>query len=72
MSNTAHVGTVPDDWMTKAETSRLYELAPKPRLFVRSITAILGKEPMARAGNHRHDSVQHPQPRAGILSRRKV
>ena len=51
LSNTAHVGTVPDDWMTKAETSRLYELAPKPRLFVRPITAILGKTPMVRAGS---------------------
>jgi len=40
-----------DDWMIKAETCRLYELAPKPRLFVRPITAILGKLPMVRAGN---------------------
>ena len=40
-----------DGWMTKAETCRLYELAPKPRLFVRPITAILGKAPMVRAGN---------------------
>ena len=37
--------------MTKAETCRLYELAPKPRLFMRPITAILGKAPMVRAGN---------------------
>ena len=40
-----------DDWMKKAESSRLYELAPMPRLFVRPITAILGKVPMLRAGD---------------------
>ena len=32
--------------MTKAETCRLYELATKPRLFVRPITAILGNVPL--------------------------
>ena len=37
--------------MRKAETCRLYELAPTPHLFVRPITAILGKWPMVRAGN---------------------
>jgi hypothetical protein len=41
----------PDDWMRKAETCRLYELAPTPSLFVRPITAILGKVPMVRARN---------------------
>ena len=41
----------PDDWMRKAETCRLYELAPTPRLFVRPITAILGKVPMVCTGN---------------------
>ena len=40
-----------DDWMKKAESRRLYELAPTPRLFVRPITAILGKVPMLRAGD---------------------
>ena len=40
-----------DDWMRKAETCRLYELAPTTRVFVRPITAILGKVPMVRAGN---------------------
>ena len=40
-----------DNWMSKAESCRLYELAPTPRLFVRPITAILGKVPMVRAGN---------------------
>ena len=40
-----------DDWMRKAESCRLYELAPTPRLFVRPITAILGKVPMLRAGD---------------------
>ena len=40
-----------DNWMGKAESCRLYELAPTPRLFVRPITAILGKVPMVRAGN---------------------
>ena len=37
--------------MTKAETCKLYKLVPKPRLFMCPITAILGKEPMVRAGN---------------------
>ena len=41
------------DWMRKAAsetcTSRFYELAPPPSLFVRPITAILGKVPMVRA-----------------------
>ena len=40
-----------DNWMRKAESCRLYELAPTPRLYVRPITAILGKVPMVRAGN---------------------
>ena len=40
-----------DDWMAKAETCRLYELAPKPSLFVRPITAVLDRVPMVRAGN---------------------
>ena len=40
-----------DDWMRKAESCRLYELAPTPRLFMRPITAILGKVPMLRAGD---------------------
>jgi hypothetical protein len=42
-----------DDWMRKAESCRLYELAPTPSLFVRPIrvTAILGKVPMLRAGD---------------------
>ena len=40
-----------DDWMKKAESRRLYELAPTPRLFVRPITGILGKVPMLRAGD---------------------
>ena len=39
--------------MTKAEaeTCRPYELVPKPSLFIRPITSILGKVPMVRAGN---------------------
>jgi hypothetical protein len=43
-----------DDWMRKAESCRLYELVPTPRLFVRPITAILGKPgkvAMLRAGD---------------------
>ena len=60
----------PDDWMRKAETCRLYELAPTPRLFVCPITAILGKVPMVRPD--RHYSVQHARARARVLSRRKL
>jgi hypothetical protein len=37
--------------MKKAETCRLYQLMPTPRLFVRLTTAILGKEPLVSAGN---------------------
>ena len=37
--------------MTRAETCRLYKLAPKPSLFVCPITAILGKVPKVRAGS---------------------
>jgi hypothetical protein len=40
-----------DDWMRKAESCRLYKLSPTPRLFVRPITAILGKVPILRAGD---------------------
>ena len=46
-----HICSVLDDWMTKAETCKLYELAPKPSHFMCPITDILGKEPMVRAGN---------------------
>ena len=44
-SLSCHVCTVPDDWVAKAATCRLYELAPKHRNFVRPITAILGRLP---------------------------
>ena len=37
--------------MRKAESCRLYKLAPTPKVFVCPITAILGKVPMVRAGN---------------------
>jgi hypothetical protein len=40
-----------DNWMRKAESCRLYELAPTPRLFLRPITAILGKVPLLHVGN---------------------
>ena len=46
-----HICTVQDDWMTKAETCRLCELAPKPSLFVCPIKAILDMAPMVSAGN---------------------
>jgi len=53
-----------DDWMRKAESCRLYELAPTPR----PITAILGKVPMLRAGDtgtipfsmHRYERTYYP------------
>jgi hypothetical protein len=55
--------------MRKAESCRLYELAPTPRLFVRPITAILGKVPMLCAGDY---SIQHARVRADVLSRGEV
>ena len=64
-----------DDRMTKAETCRLYELAPKPRLFV-SPNAAPSQPYWAwlpwSVRETRHDSIQNARPHAGILSRRKV
>jgi hypothetical protein len=44
------IQSLADNQMRKAETCRLFELAPTPRLFVCPITAILGKSPWSVLG----------------------
>ena len=65
----------PDDWMRKAETCRLYQLAPTPRLSLcqcASHHSHIGQGAHGPCWKHRLYSVQHARARARILSRRKV